>query len=88
MPTIIFLVLVLVGLAAYAAIGATLYDKLASEGENIPMWLLFWPIILLIGLCLLIIYAVLSGLIHLWFFFKESSMDMIDNIRDEVKSLK
>jgi len=86
MFTIIFLVLV--GLAAYAAIGATLYDKLASEGENTSMWLLFWPIMILIGLCVHIIYAVLSGLIHLWFFFKESSMDMIDRIRDEVKSSK
>lgn len=86
MFTIIFLVSV--GLAAYAAIGATLYDKLASEGENIPMWLLFWPIMILIGLCVLIIYSVSSGLIHLWFFFKESSIDVIDRIRDEVKSSK
>lgn len=80
--------LVLVGLAVYAAIGAILYDKLASEGENTPMWLLFWPIMILIGLCALIIYSVLSGLLHLWFFFKDTSMDVIGRIRDEVKSLK
>ena len=85
-PAIIFLVLI--GLVAYGAIGATLYDKLASEDENIPMWLLFWPIMILIGLCALIIYSVLSGLIHLWFFFKEALMGVIDRIRDEVKSSK
>lgn len=80
--------MVLVGLAVYAAIGAILYDKLASKDENGPMWLLFWPIVLLIGLCAFIINVVSSGLIQLWSFSKEASTSVIDNIRDEVKSSK